>query len=380
MLFWVVAALLTLAACLAVLMPLVRSTGQQDSGKNHDLEVYRDQLAELDRDTARGLIGTDEAEQARAEIGRRILRLGVGSGRAGGEPHRSPMPRAIGMAAVLAVPLVAWGIYVALGSPDLPSQPLRERLAKNPAESTIDELVARAEAHLTADPEDGRGWDVLAPIYLRLGRPGDAVTAYRNAITLNGTTAERESGLGQAISEQAGGMVTSDAQAAFERALALEAGNPKAHFYLATAMAQEGKLTEAAGAWRTLLAGLPSDSPWQTPTEQAIAEAERRMGGAESPLARNGPTKEEIDSASNMSPTDQAAMIEAMVAQLDEKLRANPRDAEGWRRLVRSYQVLGKPADARGALQRGVAALGPESQEARELEAFAASLGLPRTE
>jgi cytochrome c-type biogenesis protein CcmH len=380
MLFWVVAALLTLAACLAVLMPLVRSTSREDQDRNHDLEVYRDQLAELDRDTARGLIGPSEAEQARAEIGRRILRLGVAAGRPASEPHRSPAPRAIGMVAVLAVPLVAWGLYVTLGSPDLPSQPLRERLARNPAESTIDELVARAEAHLAADPEDGRGWDVLAPIYLRMGRPSDAVTAYRNAITINGATAERESGLGEAISAVADGMVTSDAQAAFEQALVLEAGNPKAHFYLATAMAQEGKLREAAGAWRTLLASLPSDSPWQTPTAQAIAEAERRMASPEGPIAQNGPTKEQIDSASNMSPTDQAAMIKAMVAQLDEKLRANPRDAEGWRRLVRSYQVLGRPADARGALQRGIAALGPESQEARELEAFAASLGLPRAE
>src|SRR5262245_2845902 len=117
MLFWVVAALLTLAACLAVLMPLVRNTGQEDSGKSHDLEVYRDQLAELDRDAARGLIDPNEAEQARAEIGRRILRLGVAVGQPN-EPRRSPAPREVGMAAVLAVPLVAWGLYVALGSPD----------------------------------------------------------------------------------------------------------------------------------------------------------------------------------------------------------------------------------------------------------------------
>src|SRR4029077_12093293 len=170
MLFWVVAALLTLAACLAVLMPLVRTTSQ-DSGKSHDLEVYRDQLAELSRDTERGLIDPNEAEQARAEISRRILRLGVDAGRPAEAPHRSPAPRVVAMAAVLAVPLVAWGLYAAVGSPELPSQPLRERLAKNPADSTIEELVARAEAHLAADPKDGRGWDVLAPIYLRLGRP-----------------------------------------------------------------------------------------------------------------------------------------------------------------------------------------------------------------
>jgi len=378
MLFWVVAALLTLAACLAVLMPLVRSANRAP-GKSHDLEVYRDQLAELHRDTERGLIDATEAEQARVEIGRRILRLGVSAGGAADEPHRSRAPRAAAMAAVLAVPLVAWGLYAVLGSPDLPSQPLRERLAKNPADSTIEELVARAEAHLTADPKDGRGWDVLAPIYLRLGRPGDAVTAYRNAITINGATAERESGLGEAIAAAAGGMVSSDAQDAFERALALEEGSPKARFYLAIAIAQEGKLTDAEAALKALLADLPPDSPWRTPTEQAIAEAGRHVAGTEA-NAESGPTKEEIDKASEMSPADQTAMIEAMVAQLDEKLRTNPRDAEGWRRLVRSYKVLGKPQDARSALQRGVAALGAESAEARDLEAFAASIGLSKTE
>ena len=380
MLFWIVAAFLTLVACLAVLMPLVSRSSLQDFGESHDLEVYRDQLAELDRDTARGLISPDEAGQARAEIGRRILRLGVAGGQAANGSQRSPGRRAAGMAAVLAIPVTAWSFYAVLGSPGLPSQPLQERLARNPADSPMEELVARAEAHLIANPKDGLGWDTLAPIYLRMGRTGDAVTAYRNSITINGATAKREIGLGEAIAATAGGMVSSEAQAAFERALVLEAGNPKAQYYLAIALAQEGRLGDAAAALRTLLAGLPADLPWRIPTEQAISEAERRVAGGELPNAPAGPTPEEIDSASDMSPADRSAMIEAMVARLDEKLRANPRDAEGWRRLVRSYQVLGKPADARSALRRGIAALGPDSEEARHLEAFAVSLGLPDTE
>ena len=153
------------------------------------------------------------------------LRLGLGSDQAASQRHGTAARRAVGMAAVLALPLIAWGFYVALGSPHLPSQPLAERLAKNPSEGTVEELVARAEAHLAANPEDGRGWDVLAPVYLRLGRPGDAVTAYRNAIMINGASAERESGLGEAIVAAADGMVSSEAQAAFERALALEGNN-----------------------------------------------------------------------------------------------------------------------------------------------------------
>ncbi len=378
MLFWTVAALLTLAACLAVLVPLVRRPGAEVASKSHDLEVYRDQLGEVDRDASRGLIGAVEAEQARAEIGRRILRLEEAAGKPPKGLSRLPM-RAVGMTAVLAVPLVAWGLYGLLGSPNLPSQPLQERLAKNPADSTVDELVARAEAHLAANPQDGRGWDVLAPIYLRIGRGNDAVIAYRNAIAINGSSAGRESGLGEAIAMAGGGMVSAEAEAAFRRALALEAGNPKAQFYLASALVQEGKPGEAAEAWRAMLADLPADSPWRLPTEQAIAEAERRMTAAAGD-APTGPSQEQMDAAAEMSPQDRAAMIEAMVAQLDEKLRGNPHDTEGWRRLVRSHQVLGNEAAARDALQRGIAALGAGSEEARGLEAFAASLGLAKTE
>lgn len=379
MFFWVIAALLTLAACLAVLVPLVRGAADPEPASSHDLEVYRDQLGEVDRDAARGLIQPNEAEEARAEIGRRILRLSAAAG-VEAEPLRtSPPLRALSMGAVLAVPLVSWGIYAAIGSPDLPAQPLQERLARNPADSTIDELIARAEAHLAANPTDGRGWDVLAPIYLRTGRAGDAVTAYRNAIRLNQATADREAGLGEAIAATAGGIVSSDAQAAFERALKLEPEQPKARFYLATALAQEGKMTEAASAWQAMLATLPVDSPWHEATEQAMAEANRRIAAAgQSPAP--GPSQDEVDAAAQMSPADRAAMIETMVAQLDEKLREKPLDPEGWRRLVRSHLVLGNANAARDALERGVAAFGPDSEEAKQLEAFAASLGLSKTE
>ena len=192
MLFWVIAALLTLGASLTVLLPLARRSTAGAADGVHDLEVYRDQLAELDRDAARGLIQPAEAGEARAEIARRILKADKAASSAAVRAN-GRSARAIGMAAVLAVPLVSWGIYAAIGSPDLPSQPLAARLEKNPADSTVDELVAQAEAHLVANPDDGRGWDVLAPIYSRLGRYGEAVTAYRNAIRLDGASGARES-------------------------------------------------------------------------------------------------------------------------------------------------------------------------------------------
>lgn len=377
MLFWVIAALLTLGASLAVLLPMAAGARSGHDGSSHDLEVYRDQLAELDRDVQRGLVQPAQADQARAEIARRILRLDQTSQKS----TVRDMPftaRLVATFAVLAIPLVSWGVYAGLGSPDLPSQPLAERLAKNPSDSTVDELVARAEAHLAANPSDGRGWDIVAPIYVRMQRYSDAITAYRNAIRLDGDSAARQAGLGEAIANAAGGVVSTDAQAAFEVAAKLDPANAKANFYMALAMAQEGRGGEAAQRWQAMLASLPNDSPWRKVVEEALARAGKPIAAAGN--GQSGPTAEEVDAAASMTPQDRTAMIETMVAGLDEKLRQNPRDWEGWSKLVRSYLVLGKAGQARDALNRGVAAFGADTDEARRLVAFAASLGLTATE
>ncbi|MGB3416821.1 MAG: c-type cytochrome biogenesis protein CcmI [Mesorhizobium sp.] len=377
MLFWVIAAVLTLGASLAVLLPLAGGPKTSSDGPSHDLEVYRDQLSELDRDVERGLIQPAQADQARAEIARRILRLDPAAEKAT-SGKSSGFSRLLATAAVLAVPLVSWGFYAGLGSPDLPSQPLAQRLTKNPADSTVDELVAQAETHLAGNPSDGRGWDVLAPIYLRMQRFPDAVTAYRNAIRLDGESAARQAGLGEAIASEAGGIVSSDAQAAFDAALKLDPANVKARFYLALAMAQEGRNDEAAAGWQALLAMLPQDSPWREAVEAALSRAGKP--GANPDETAGGPSRDQIEAASSMSAEDRGAMIETMVAGLDEKLRQNPRDWEGWSKLVRSYVVLGKADQAKDALKRGVAAFGADTDEARRLAAFAASLGLTATE
>ncbi|TPI16533.1 c-type cytochrome biogenesis protein CcmI [Mesorhizobium sp. B4-1-3] len=378
MLFWVIAAILTLGASLAVLLPLTGGVKGGSPAGDHDLEVYRDQLSELDRDMARGLIQPAEAEEARAEIGRRILRLGAAMQPGAATPKPARSARWVASVAVLAVPLLSWGLYSMLGSPDLPSQPLAERLAKNPADSSVDELVARAEAHLAANPADGKGWDVLAPIYLRLQRFPDAVTAYRNAIRLDGDSAVRQSGLGEAIASAAGGIVSADAQNAFEAALKLDPANAKANFYLAVGLAQEGKKAEAVAAWQKMLGQLAPDSPWRSAVQQALAEAGGPAVADAAPAT--GPDAQQVEAAKQMSPQDRQAMIETMVAGLDDKLKQNPRDEEGWMRLIRSYVVLGKADQARAALGRAVAAFGADSAQAKKFTAFAASLGVTATE
>lgn len=361
MIFWLVAAILTLGACLAVMVPVIRGQKSGLAGNDHNLEVFQDQLAELDRDIARGTIDGAEAEQARAEIGRRILKL-AGERRDEDTPGGN-VGRMVATAAIFALPLASWGIYAATGSPNLPDLPLQARISEDPQTASVNELVARAESHLSANPEDGRGWDVLAPIYYRMGRYDESAVAYRNAIRLLGANAAREANLGEAIAASAGGMMTADAVAALERALALEPAHPKARFLIAVGLAQEGRVEEAGQVWRAMMAELPSDSPWHNAAAQAVAEVTR--------TPPPGQTGNEL-----IPDNDQARMIDDMVAGLDRRLAENPDDAEGWQRLVHSYVVLGRRDEAADALARGLDALGRETEAGTTLTAFAAERGI----
>jgi cytochrome c-type biogenesis protein CcmH len=128
-----------------------------------------------------------------------------------------------------------------------------------------------------------------------------------------------------------------------------------------------------------MLDRLPDDSPWRWASQEAIAEANRRMAATDADPAP-GPTGEDIEAAASMSAGDRAAMIESMVGGLDAKLRQNPNDPEGWMKLVRSYAILGKADQARDALARGIKAMGNDTENGKRLVALAQSLGLSSTE
>lgn len=372
MLFWLVATALTIIASLAVLWPLAQRS-RASSDERNDLRVYKDQLAEVDNDLARGAIRADDAEQARTEIGRRIVKqAGAQNQLSRGVGERAF--RLAALVAVLAVPVVSWGLYAVIGSPDLPSQPLEARLNKAPSESSAEELVARAENHLAQNPDDGRGWDVLAPTYVRLSRFADAVAAYRNAIRLEGPSADRLAGLAEALTLANGGIVSAEAEEDFNNALALQPGLPKASFFLAMGLAQDGRKAEAIAAWQAMLKGDQPDETWRKAAEYALSQVDALTAG--NSKSSPGPAASDVEAAAGMSPQDRAAMIEQMVAGLDEKLRANPDDPEGWIKLVRSYLVLGKPDEAKAAVKRAMEAMGGDSEGGKKVSAFAAGQGV----
>src|SRR4051794_9805256 len=191
---WFVFALMTVAAIFAVLWPLGRRHASDGGGS--EANVYRDQLAEIDRDLAGGLIGVSEAEAARVEIGRRLLAVADAPVTTAGRSSAGTR-RAMALIALIGIPLAALALYLPLGSPQLGDFPLAARARAPDGQQPLTNLVAQVEAHLEKNPTDGRGWTVLAPVLSRLGRYDDAARAWRNAISYEGDSPERRADLGE---------------------------------------------------------------------------------------------------------------------------------------------------------------------------------------
>jgi len=361
MTLWFVLALMTAAAMVAVAWPLLRKGRELRSGS--DLAVYRDQLEEIRRDHAAGRIGDREAEAAQVEVSRRLL---AAADAQAAEPRTAPTAARVRGVAIAALVVVSFGttfVYLSLGSPSLPGQPLASR---GPPQS-IEALIAQVETHLARNPGDGRGWEVIAPIYLRLGRLADAIKARRNALALNGETSERQSGLGEALAAASDGNVTPEAKAAFARAVELDAGNVKARFFLGVAAEQEGRPDSAVEIWRAILADAPADAPW---AEFIRREVARLSGGGA------GPSEQDVAAAADLSTEQRTAMARTMVARLAERLNRDGSDLEGWLRLVRSYMVLGEREKALAAVSDARRALAAEPDKLRRIDDLVKGLGL----
>ena len=375
MLLWSVFVLMTAVAILSVLWPLSRTANGQAGS---DIAVYRDQLDEVDRDRKAGLIGEAEAQAARVEVSRRLIAAADRT-----EFDHSPSVgsslwrrRAAAVAAVVVLPLVAAALYLANGSPQLPGQPLEARLRAVHQDTSIAVLISQAEAHLERNPNDARGYEVLAPVYLRVGRFSDAVNARRKLITLSGENAERQSDLGEALVAAANGIVTADAKSAFERALVLEPGELKAKFYIGIAAEQDGDRGKALAIWSQMIDKAPAGAPWLPMVRDALTRVGAAPPKAAAPAAATGPSVEDVAAAGTMSEKDRDEMVRGMVARLANRLRENGSDVEGWQRLLRAYVVLGERDKAHEAAADAKRALASDPDKLRKIEEMLKSLGL----
>ena len=376
MVLWILFAVMTAAAVTAVLWPFGRKPTNLHGG--NDQLVYQDQLAEIDRDHSAGLIGDAEADSARVEISRRLLAAADADAATSGKPQVSPQnawrQRAAVVTAVVVVPAVALGLYLKLGSPNVPGQPAFARSNGPVGNQSIASLVSQVEEHLARDPNDGAGWEVIAPVYLRLGRFDDAVAARRKAIALNGDSPARESALGEALVAAADGVVTDQAKTAFQRAVASDAQDPKARYFLGLADEQDGNREAAAVKWRALLNDAPANAPWAGFVSAALARVTNE------PVASDGSSAGDsvADATAVGATTDaqRADMIHGMVQRLADRLHANGNDVEGWVRLVRAYVVLGDREKAKDAAGDARHALADHPVDIKKIDTLVKELGL----
>ncbi len=370
MTLWLILALMTAAAIFAVIWPLVQTGTAFRSGS--DTVVYRDQLDEIERDLAAGTIGKTEAEAARVEISRRLLAAADAAKTA---PVRQPAAtaryRRTGIvAAIVLLTVGAGSLYLRIGSPGLTS--LADRTDTEPnRQAGIESLVAKVEEHLQKNPKDGRGWEVVAPVYMQLGRYSYAVSAWRSALQFLGESADREASLGEALMAQANGVVTAEAQAAFTRAVTLEGTTASARYYLGLAAEQDGRREDAAKIWRDLIAAAPPGARWVSLVRAALARIEGKEA-APSP----GPTPDQIAAAQNQSPDQQTAMIRGMVEGLAARLKKDGSDVDGWMRLVRSYVILGESEKAHSAVASARQSIGADADKRQRFDAFVKALGV----
>jgi cytochrome c-type biogenesis protein CcmH len=359
--FSLAATALALLVLLIVVRPLLRAAPPPPSRESFDRAVYRDQLAELVREEARGLIAPAEAAAARLEIQRRLLRAEAET-----LPPRSGRNPALALVLVLLAASAAGGIYIATGAPDLPAQPFASR-PEDPEQAVLRRGLAELDRRLAADPRDGQAWLLLGRTRSALGQWGAADQAFRRALALLPATPELRAIALEAAVLAADGIVGEAALRGFAEVLAEEPDNPIARYYLAQADAQAGRHAAAIAAWLALAADMPAEAPIRAEIARRIAAAARAAGTPAPPLP---------PPATPQDPEARDAMVRGMVERLATRLEGAPDDAEGWARLGRAYAVLGERGKSADAYARA-GALRPDDMEIALAEALVLLEGQP---
>jgi cytochrome c-type biogenesis protein CcmH len=351
MIFWSIVIAVTAISCAVLFYAaggrMVNAAAPQSADPNSH---FRQLLAEIDADVASGRIAADQAVLAKKELAREIMRQDRGETKASGE-----LGRGVLAGGVVGVAALALGLYAILGSPDMPTQPLAERPELAAQNIDLDDAIAQIEARLAQAPDDLRGWTVIAPAYIELGRYNDAVDAYRRVLALGGPTADAETALAEALLLEAGGAGSDEAMALLRSAAEREPTLVRPRLYIAAENMRMGDYAEAAEWWRSAIDLSTGDEAWLAAAREGLAVAE--AGG--------------VDTAADQ----QAEMIRGMVGGLAERLNANGGTVEEWMQLVRSYVVLGDLDAAQSAYDAAVKAY-PAAFDRGELDTLALGAGL----
>lgn len=408
--FWAIAAFAGIGGLGLIFAPLLRGTGPGGRRASYDMRVFRDQLSEIDSDQARGVLTEEEARATRLDISRRLL---AADAEAGGEVEAGQAPRALSRSAAVGMALTLGlsgvGLYVWLGAPGMPDQPLRGRLeadakarAERPGQEAVEAMVAdqakapdapavpaapaqdlalieQLRTALAERPNDLQGHRLLARSLSSLSRWPEARAAQGDVIRILGpkATAADLVEWAELMVLATNGYVSPEAEAALSRGLTLDPGNALGRYYSGLALLQGGRPDLAYRLWTGLLAEGPAEAPWIPTIKAQIGEVARLAGlpPPEGATPAPGPGQADIDAAGEMTPEARQGMIESMVEQLATRLSSQGGSVEEWARLIRAYGVLGRVADAAQAWTAAKAAHGDPAATAT-LAAAAREAGL----
>ena len=376
--FWIAATIMTVITLGALMFSVIRRGSADVSTRtDFDITVYKDQLKEVDRDLERGLLSETQAVSARTEIERRMLgamdeiKTTTNSDKSPGA--KNPAAVILLFALLLGVPLGAFGVYLSLGQPSMPDHPLASRATQlketTEGRAKVAEMVTKLERQMAETPDDPNGWALLGRSYRAMGRFGDAVNALKKLVQLTNNDPEALVMLAEALVEMDKGSVSLEAVELLKNAQAVDPSDPRPYFYIGLERQQKGDLQGAANEWAELLNNSPANAQWVPEMQNRISKLVDENGlkapkivllapmpqsapQQSNPSSANAqsnsmaPTRQQIEDAQQMNSGDQQALIRSMVERLAARLKENPDDVEGWKRLENAYRVLGETAKA----------------------------------
>ena len=380
MLFWIISAALALLIAALFALALLTRRAEAEHPAAYDLRIYRDQLKEVERDLARGVINEADAERIRTEVGRRVLAADAQLAIAD-VSSQQPRSLTIVIATVIALLLTGGGvaIYTQLGTPGLGDLPHKARLqasqelyssrssheaflARLPVrnapqqEAGYLELVERLREAVASRPDELQGQQFLAQSEARLGNYAAARAAQSAVIRLKGEAVGASDfvTMAQMYITEADGYVSPEAEAALRRALRADRTDPVARYFLGQMWLQNDRPDHAFGLWSQLLNEGPEEAPWIAPIRQSIDDIAWLAGveytqPAPSEMATDmpGPTVQDIENAGEMTPEERQEMVQSMVQRLNDRLATEGGTPEEWARLISAYGSLGDEGRAR---------------------------------
>ena len=399
--FWVVAGAIGFAVSAFLLRALARG-GDVAAAGPMALELYRGQLAEVERDLAKGTLQPSEAERLRTEVQRRMLEAAKATETPAAQA--SGLGQGFGFAAIIAALAGAVALYFTLGAPDYPDLPLSKRLAlaaqvydSRPSQAEAEAaapppapvqadpeflaLIEQLRAAVIARPSDVRGLALLARNEAQLGNFAASSRAYGAVIAAKGDAASAEdySAAAQAMIAAAGGIVTPQAEAALMQTLKLDPQNGLARYFAGLMFAQTGRPDRAFEVWEPLARTSAADAPWSAPLAALLPEVAAAAGinyTAPADLAQIGPDAADMAAAADMTSDEQRTMINTMVTGLEARLFEAGGTGEEWARLITSLGVLGEMPRAEVALRAARAAMAADPAALQLIDAAAAKTGI----